>query len=151
MTTMRFETFVTCFQRAGEVKPGDRSPASLPMPIIQTDHDRRTVKSIDNARGDNSDDAGMPPLCSKHDRTATLGGEIVFLNLLDRLLQNLLLHRLTRAILLLEKRGDLNRLRLVGVGHHLIREPGMPHSPTGVEPRREQEAHMKAVEALPSE
>src|SRR5437588_280146 len=114
MSAEGVEMIAAGFQGAGEMEPGDRTPAPLAVAIGHGDHDGRAVQAIDNARGDDADYAGMPSFCPKHDAAAAVGVEAIRFHLLERSLEDHFLDGLAGTVLLFQIRGDLSGLRFRG-------------------------------------
>ena len=82
---VRIEVILAGAQRMGQMKTGDRSPASLPLAFIQSDHDRGTMKAIDQPGRDDADHAGVPAFASQHDGPAIDGIQSKLARLGERL------------------------------------------------------------------
>ena len=114
--------------------------------VFFRDDDRRTVIALDDARGHDADDAGMPAFSMKHEHMRSL--DVNLLDLFFCRLQDLLLHGLTLAI----RRIKLlrNRLRFLPV----LRQEQFDAAQRGrqasrrIEPRREHEADMSCRDLL---
>ena len=114
--------------------------------VFFRDDDRRTVIALDDARGHDADDAGMPAFSMKHEHMRLL--DVNLLDLFFCRLQDLLLHGLTLAI----RRIKLlrNRLRFLPI----LRQEQFDAAQRGrqasrrIEPRREHEADMSGRDLL---
>src|SRR6185295_7947074 len=81
---------------------------------IERNQDRRLAELLDDARGDDADDAGVPTVPAENDRPAIVAVELLFLDLLDARVENAALDRLPLAIELLQLGRDLHRPRKIG-------------------------------------
>src|SRR6476619_7560894 len=60
VAAVRFEMFGAGVEGLGQVKAGDAAGAALADAVVEADHDRGAVELIDDATGDDADDAGVP-------------------------------------------------------------------------------------------
>src|SRR6059058_3142392 len=59
-------------ERAGKVEAGNGAAAPLAGPVGEGDHDRRAMESVDDARRDDADDAGVPAIGAEDDAVAAV-------------------------------------------------------------------------------
>src|SRR5437016_9115316 len=135
------------------MKARDRAPAALSdhpgaVVLVERDHDCRLAEAIDDARSDDPDHARMPALRTEHDRAAIVAVQLLLLNLCQSGVENLFLHRLPLAILLLQIGRDLNGALAVGQCQHLYCLARMTQPAAGVKARGEQKTDVIAVERL---
>ncbi len=129
--------------------PGMLRPEPRPAAVgAQPDHDRRAPVELDHARGDDADDARMPPLAGDDDpgRLAELVWELGEGSLGSG--ERLALGEATLAVGAVELLRDaLRPLRIAGQ-HELDPGVGAVEPARGVDPRRQAEGEVALVQAL---
>src|SRR5712691_13262822 len=78
-----FQTVLAAAECLDHVKAADAARRALSHSLVETDDHRGTVKSLDDARGNDAEDTRMPTLLTQHQG-------IAIANLSARLLQRLL-------------------------------------------------------------
>ena len=66
------EQLLAAFDRVQQMKARDRAAGAVGLAAFERDHHRRTPHTVDHARGQNADDAAMPPFSFDHDAAARL-------------------------------------------------------------------------------
>src|SRR5439155_25842227 len=153
------EKLSAVFQGAGDVEAVDRSSAALTEDGgavggavgVEADHDGRLAELIDDARGDDADDARMPAVAPEDDGAAIVAVKFLLIDLCERRVEDAALHRLPLAVVLLQLGGDLQGTRQIRAGEHFDGVAGVTHTADGVEARGEAKADVVAVEVLAGE
>ena len=70
MTAERHQMISTMAQGVVHVELADAAGGPLTLAVVYRDHDRRAMVLIDHARGDDTDDAGVPIFRREDDRSA---------------------------------------------------------------------------------
>ena len=136
---------------AGEqVEARDAAARSLRRPVVvDREHDRRPVVALDQPRGDDPDDARMPPLAGDHDhgrrRAARRAGPR---RAASAALPTSRSVSRRSGLARVELGGDRRRPRRVLGQHQLDPGVGAVEAPGGVDPRRQPEGEVALVEPL---
>ena len=129
-----------------QAEPRNRPARTLAIVFLGGDEHGRAVILIDEPRGDDADDAGVPlPRC-EHQGVGQ--GAVAGFDHFDGLLEYLSLNDLPATVLRLELPGDLVGLLGRGFGQQPERVPGVPHPTGGVQARADDERHVAFLDAL---
>ncbi len=137
-------------ERRQHVEARDAAARPVRDAVLDRQHDRRAVERVDDLRRDDADHAAVPSLAGddEHRSRSDFG---IGLDHLARLGDDVLLFLASARVLDLELFGEAARL----VGHPLVggqqqprRDVGRAHAAGGVDPRREHEGDVVAVDLL---
>ena len=146
MPAEALEVTRACCQRAVQVEVCDRAAGSLPPVVRARDEHDRPVEPLDEARGDDADDALVPVLAPEYVAAVPLPRLRHGLDGVDGLAQDPFLDCLAVAIQLLEcVRVSTGLVGVLGE-HELEGDVGATESSSRIDARSEPEAHRAGVD-----